>query len=147
MKAWVEEELSSDKFRVQLVPLIDCVFVLLIYFMVCCTLTRSEADLSLTLPGQVRQAESISMPDEQIIEVRADGAIVLNDQQYASGSKVDTALLEQTLTRYRETASLMDAQPLITIAADNDSVHGRVVDVLNACAGAGIKNVTFANVQ
>ena len=34
MKAWVDE-LINEKFRLQLVPLIDCVFVLLIYFMVC----------------------------------------------------------------------------------------------------------------
>ena len=146
MKAWVDE-LINEKFRLQLVPLIDCVFVLLIYFMVCCSLIRSEADLALSLPGQVKQAESIAMPDEQVIEVRADGMIVLNDQQYANHSKADIDALEQTLIRYREASSLLDAQPLITISADKDSVHGRVVDVLNACAGAGIKNVTFANVE
>ena len=36
---------------------------------------------------------------------------------------------------------------MITVAADDDSVHERVVDVLNACAGAGIKNVTFGTVE
>lgn len=146
MKAWLEE-LSNDKIKLQLVPLIDCVFVLLIYFMVCCTLIRPEADLALSLPGQVKQTEAVVMPDEQVIEVRSDGTIILNDQQYANDSKADTAMLEQTLVRYREASSLMDVQPLITISADKDSVHGRVVDVLNACAGAGIKNVTFANVE
>ncbi|HNX53059.1 MAG TPA: biopolymer transporter ExbD [Pontiellaceae bacterium] len=146
MKAWLEE-LSNDKMKLQLVPLIDCVFVLLIYFMVCCTLVRPEADLSLSLPGQVKQTETVVMPDEQVIEVRSDGTIILNDQQYANDSKADTAALEQTLIRYREASSLLDVQPLITISADKDSVHGRVVDVLNACAGAGIKNVTFANVE
>jgi len=146
MKVWIEE-LIDEKFKLQLVPLIDCVFVLLIYFMVCCSLIRSEADLSLSLPGQVKQAEAMAMPDEQVIEVRADGLIILNDQQYASHSKADLAALEQTLIRYREASSLLDAQPLITIAADRESVHERVVDVLNACAGAGIKNVTFANVE
>ncbi|MFA6172118.1 MAG: biopolymer transporter ExbD [Kiritimatiellales bacterium] len=146
MKAWLDE-LINEKVGLQIAPLIDCVFLLLIYFMVSSSLRRSEADLGLSLPGQVKQAESISMPDEQVIEVRADGVIVLNDQQYANQSKDDLELLEQTLVRYREASSLLDAPPLITIAADKNSVHGRVVDVLNACAGAGIKNVTFANVE
>jgi biopolymer transport protein ExbD len=146
MKAWLDE-LINEKVGLQIAPLIDCVFLLLIYFMVSSSLKRSEADLSLSLPGQVKQAESISMPDEQIIEIRADGVIVFNDRQYADPSKADIPELEQTLLRYREASLLVDAQPLITIAADKDSVHGRVVDVLNACAGAGIKNVTFANVE
>jgi len=146
MKAWLDE-LINEKVGLQIAPLIDCVFLLLIYFMVSSSLKRSEADLGLSLPGQVKQAESISMPDEQIIEVRADGVIVFNDRQYADPSKADIPELEQTLLRYREASLLVDAQPLITIAADKESVHGRVVDVLNACAGAGIKNVTFANME
>lgn len=146
MKAWLDE-LINEKVGLQIAPLIDCVFLLLIYFMVSSSLKRSEADLGLSLPGQVKQSESMSMPDEQVIEVRSDGAIVFNDQEYKDTSKADLPELEQTLLRYREASWLVDAQPMITILADKDSIHGRVVDVLNACAGAGIKNVTFANVE
>jgi biopolymer transport protein ExbD len=146
MKAWLDE-LINEKVGLQIAPLIDCVFLLLIYFMVSSSLKRSEADLGLSLPGQVKQSEAISMPDEQVIEVRADGVIVFNDQQYTDPARADLAELEQTLLRYREASLLVDSQPQITIAADKDSVHGRVVDVLNACAGAGIRNVTFANIE
>jgi biopolymer transport protein ExbD len=146
MKAWLDE-LINEKVGLQIAPLIDCVFLLLIYFMVSSSLKRSEADLGLSLPGQVQQSESIAMPDEQVIEVRADGVIVFNEQQYSDPAKSDLAHLEQTLVRYREASFLVDAKPMITIMADKDSVHGRVVDVMNACAGAGIKNVTFANVE
>ncbi len=146
MKAWLDE-LINEKVGLQIAPLIDCVFLLLIYFMVSSSLKRSEADLGLSLPGQVKQAEAISMPDEQIIEVRADGAIVFNDQQYTDAAKADLEDLEQTLLRYREASLLVDALPMITIVADKESLHGRVTDVLNACASAGIKNVTFANVE
>jgi biopolymer transport protein ExbD len=131
----------------QIAPLIDVVFLLLIYFMVSSSLKRSEADLGLSLPGQVKQTEALTMPDEQVIEVHSDGAIVFNDQEYKDVSKADLADLEQTLLRYREASWLVDAKPMITIIADKDSIHGRVIDVLNACAGAGIKNVTFANVE
>jgi len=146
MKAWLDE-LLNEKVGLQIAPLIDVVFLLLIYFMVSSSLKRSEADLGLSLPGQVKQSESIAMPDEQIIEVRADGVIVFNDQEFRDPTKADLAELEQTLLRFREASWLVDVTPYVTIAADNNSVHGRVIDVLNACAGAGIKNVTFANVE
>ncbi|HNX53054.1 MAG TPA: biopolymer transporter ExbD [Pontiellaceae bacterium] len=142
MKAWLEE-LSNDKMKLQLVPLIDCVFVLLIYFMVCCTLVRPESDLSLTLPGQVAQTKELKMLDEQIVEVLASGSIVLNGKTYSDPSKADMSGLERTLTRYREASQLAGTTAMITITAEDEAVHERVVDVLNACAGAGITSVTF----
>jgi len=146
MKAWLDE-LINERTGLQIAPLIDVVFLLLIFFMVSSSLKRSEADLGLSLPGQIKQSEAVMMPDEQMIEVRQDGAIVLNDQAYTSPSKEDLPELEQTLLRYREASWLVDAQPVITIAADPNALHERVVDVLNACAGAGIKNVTFAHIE
>ncbi len=144
MKAWLEE-LINEKVELQIAPLIDVVFLLLIYFMVSSSLKRSEADLSLTLPGQVAQAQELKMPDEQIIEILANGSIVLNERNYSDPSKADLAALELTLTRYREASQLANTTAMITIAAEDESVHERVIDVLNACAGAGITSVTFGS--
>ncbi len=144
MKAWLDE-LINEKVGLQIAPLIDCVFLLLIYFMVSSSLKRSEAELSLTLPGQVAQSMELKMPDEQIIEILANGSIVLNERNYSDPSKADLAALELTLTRYREASQLANTTAMITIAAEDESVHERVIDVLNACAGAGITSVTFGS--
>ncbi len=146
MNAWLDE-LINEKTELQIAPLIDVVFLLLIYFMVSSSLKRSEADLSLSLPSQVAQAQNLKMPDEQIIEVLANGTIVLNGREFTDPQKRDMGDLEHTLTRYRE-ASLLTGNPaMVTVAPDDDSVHERVIDVLNACAGAGIKNVTFGSAE
>jgi biopolymer transport protein ExbD len=145
MKAWVDE-LINEKAELQIAPLIDVVFLLLIYFMVSSRLKRPEADLTLALPGAVSQSTQLEMPDEQIIEVMPDGNVVLNNRVYAASDK-ELAELEHTLLRYNQAAKLSNTKAMITIAADDDSVHERVVDVLNVCAGAGIKNVTFGSVQ
>jgi biopolymer transport protein ExbD len=144
MKAWLNE-LINEKMELQIAPLIDCVFLLLIYFMVSSSLKRSEADMSLTLPGQVAQTKELKMPDEQIIEVMANGSIILNEKTYADPSKADLSGLEYTLTRYREASQMANTPAMITIVAEDDSVHERVIDVLNACAGADITSVTFGN--
>jgi biopolymer transport protein ExbD len=146
MKVWMDE-LINEKTDLQIAPLIDVVFLLLIYFMVSSTLKRTEADLTLALPGSVSQSNEIQMPDEQIIEIMADGTIVLNNKTYTEQDKSDLPKLEFTLLRYQQASILSKTKAMITIAADDDSVHERVVDVLNACAGAGIKNVTFGTSQ
>ncbi len=144
MKPWLEE-MINERVGLQLVPLIDCVFVLLIYFMISSSMRQSEADLSLTLPGQVAQSKEIKMPDEQIIEVLANGSIVLNEKTYADPSKADLKGLEYTLTRYRESSQMANTTAMITIVAEEESTHERTIDVLNACAGAGITSVTFGS--
>ena len=146
MKAWLDD-LLNEKTELQIAPLIDVVFLLLIYFMVSSSLKRSEADLSMSLPSSVAQATELKMPDEQIIEVLANGHIVLNDREYADPSKADLADLEYTLTRYREASALMGTPAMITIAAEDDSLHERVIDVMNACAGAQITSVTFGTAE
>lgn len=146
MKAWLEE-LVNEKVDLQIAPLIDVVFLLLIYFMVSSSLKRSEADLSMSLPGAVQQTQELKMPDEQIIEVLADGQIVLNNRSYSDPSKSDLAELEGTLIRYREASQLMNTPAMITVAAEDESRHERVIDVLNACAGAGISRVTFGSAE
>jgi biopolymer transport protein ExbD len=146
MKAWLDD-LINEKTELQIAPLIDVVFLLLIYFMVSSSLKRSEADLSMSLPSAVTQTQELKMPDEQIIEVLANGHIVLNDREYTDPDKADLDDLEYTLTRYREASALMNTPAMITVAAEDNSRHERVIDVLNACAGAQITSVTFGSAE
>jgi biopolymer transport protein ExbD len=69
---------SKEDEDFQMAPIIDCVFLLLIYFMLTTTLLKTEADLGIQLPGTVRQAVALKMPDEQIIEIHPDGGVILN---------------------------------------------------------------------
>lgn len=129
--------------EINIASLIDLVFLLLVYFMVAASLQKSEADLSIRLPGMVAQQESVEMPDEQIIEVRETGHVILNEQQYDSPDSRELPNLVNMLTRYRLSSQSAKIPALITIMADDGTRHQRVIDVMNACAEAGIKNVTF----
>lgn len=137
MPAMEEPELS-------VAPLIDMVFLLLVYFMSTASLIKSEGDLGIQLPGMVAQAESVDMPDEQIIEVRGNGQVYLNDREYDRFDSMDMPQLTETLVRYRLASEATKNKAMITINGHNNAMHQRVIDVLNACAAAGITNVTFA---
>lgn len=135
---------TDEKVDIPITPMIDAVFLLLIFFMVTSTLHRQEADISFALPGVADQSEAVEIPDEQIIEIYDDGSVVLNDLQYDAPDDPDLPELTEMLTRFRETAEANKVEAMITIAPADKVKHQRVVDVLNACAAARVENVTFA---
>lgn len=139
----VLKELLDEHLGMQIAPMIDCVFLLLIYFLVTSSLRPEEADLGITLPGVLSQATTLEMPDEQIVEIDAAGRIVLNNTVYGVEAGNEMPELVATLVRYRKAAAAARTKALITIQADDESLHQRAVDVMNACAAAGIKHVSF----
>lgn len=141
MKVKLPEQGEPD---LDMAPLIDMTFLLLIYFICTCTLVMPEADLGIRLPGMVSQATAVDMPDEQMIEVRKTGEVYLNDRAFDSATSTDLPELVATLTRYRMSAEASGSKALITIMADGDTSHQRVMDVMNACAAAKLKDVSFA---
>jgi len=141
MKVKLPEEVEPE---LDMAPLIDMTFLLLIYFICTCTLIMPEADLSIRLPGMVAQATTVDMPDEQMIEVRKTGEVYLNDRTFDSATSTDLPELVTTLTRYRLSTEATGAKALITIMADDETSHQRVMDVMNACAAAKLKDVSFA---
>lgn len=138
------KRLTQPTLKVDMTPMIDCVFLLLIFFMVSSTMHRQEADISFALPGMADQSEPVQIPDEQIIEIADDGTVLLNDLKYDSPDSRDMPELVDTLVRFKATADANKAEAMITIAPAMKVKHQRIVDVLNACAAAKIANVTFA---
>ena len=135
---------QMDEPELDVTSLIDLVFLLLVFFMVTCSLVKSEGDLGIQLPGMIAQAESVDMPDEQIIEVKESGRVYLNDREYDSHDSQDLPMLVATLLRYKAASDAAKNKALITISAHDNARHQRVIDVMNACADAKITNITFA---
>ena len=129
----------------QMGPMIDMVFLLLVFFMVTAKPIKQESDINLGLPGTVSQEETVDIPDEQRITIRADGQVILNDQPMDSATSVELPTLLATLKRFKESADANKSEALITIQADDSSKHERIVNVLNVCAKAKITGVTFAD--
>ena len=135
---------AEGKVSIPVAPMIDVVFLLLIYFMVSSTLKRQEADLSFQLPGTVEQAAPLDMPDEQIIEIRTNGQVVVNEYPYDRPDSIYLTELTAMLTRFREASMANKVDAIITIAPENSVSHGQIVRVMDACALSGIEGVNFA---
>ena len=135
---------SEDKGGVPIAPMIDVVFLLLIYFMVSSTLERQEADLSFQLPGTVEQEAPLDLPDEQIIEIREDGQVVVNEYPYDSPDASRLDELAAMLTRFREASTANKVEAIVTIAPANEVPHKQIVKVMDACSFAKIEGVNSA---
>jgi biopolymer transport protein ExbD len=131
--------------EMQMGPMIDMVFLLLVFFMVSAKPIKQESDINIGLPGTVAQEEALEIPDEQRIQIQPNGQILLNDQPMDSPQSPELPALLSTLKRFKESADSNKTEALITIDADDAANHQRIVQVLNACAQAKITGVTFAD--
>jgi len=133
----------EEKVSIPIAPMIDCVFLLLIYFMVAATLQKQEADISFQLPGVVEQEEALEMPDEQIIEINDEGQVIVNDYTYDSPQSKRFTELAAMLSRFKQTSDANQTEALVTIAPANGANHQTIVKVMDAISVAGIKGVNF----
>lgn len=127
----------SERPTVQMAPLIDIIFLLLIFFMSASIFYQLETELNITVPAANESTETKRAPGEIIINIRKDGTVVVNQRQLTYKE------LQGMLRRISE---LYSGQPII-IRADKDAYHKYVVKVLDICAGAQIWNVSFATMK
>ena len=135
---------SQSKPQIQIAPLIDAVFLLLIYFMVTSSLEKQEADISFELPGTVEQEEPLELPDEQVIEIRENGQIIVNEYSYDSPQSNRLIELQAMLTRLQESSLANKTVTQVTIAPDPKTRHAQIIRVMDAVAAAGITGVNFS---
>jgi len=137
MKFTSVREKHQQRPSVQMAPLIDIVFLLLIFFMSASIFYQLETEINITVPTADKASETTRSPGEIIINIRRDGTIVVNQR------KLTREELKEILEKI---SKLYKGQPVI-IRADRETYHEDVVGVLDICAGADIWNVSFATMK
>ncbi|MEN7973609.1 MAG: biopolymer transporter ExbD [Verrucomicrobiota bacterium] len=129
------------KLDLQVSPLIDVVFLLIIYFMVAASLIRKEADIGFMLP--MPSPEPIRIPVEVLVEIAPDGAVEVEGMRF---SKDDHSLneLAKQIAGLRKMAALQQSEFFVSIAPHNEALHRRVIDVMDACSAAGVEKLGFS---
>jgi len=117
-------------------PMIDVVFLLIIFFLVSSHLAQQETQLELDLPTATTGTEANNTQNQRItINLTSDGQVLLG------ADVAEPNQLTSRLTHEREKSTT----PLeVRIRADHSIDFGNVKPVLVACAKAGVWDVTFA---
>ncbi len=126
---------SSEEVEINLTPLIDVVFLLLIFFMVSTTFTR-ESEVSVDLPEASGEALKVK-PHVIEISIDAQGHYFINRQ-----GVINTQL--STLKRAIRKAAAGSSEPQLIISADRKTPHEFVVRAMDAARQLNFTHLTFA---
>ncbi len=141
---------EHEELSLNLAPLIDVVFLLLIFFMVTASFSQNSA-MDLTLPkasGSQKPPEglfinvTINKLDEISIENQLAQTIGTNN---TATRKALSDLLGLAIVQARlKDPSKADEAPTINIEADESASHGKVVQLMEAIGELGIDKIQFA---
>lgn len=118
-----------------LTPMIDIVFLLVIFFMVGTQFTEDESQFEIVLPTVSDAQPLTALPDEIVINVTSDGSIFL-------GSEPKTAVELETELR---AAAKRYADQAVVIRGDHSGPYQHPMTVINICKRAKIKVIQLAN--
>jgi biopolymer transport protein ExbD len=118
---------------INMTPMIDCVFLLLIFFLAATTFARDEVELDLQLPEAKSGAEG-KAGHVLVVNVLADGKITVE------GRSVTLEALRQKL----QAAAQRDQNQAVLVRGDRAAQFGIGLQVLDACRLAKLGKVDFA---
>jgi biopolymer transport protein ExbD len=127
----------------QIAPMIDVVFVIMLFFMVMAGAVQVENELNLKLPGTIAPDAPVEAIEETQIRVLDTGDVLLNDDLMGDGGDEKLINLSATMIRLNESSKVAGSKVVVTIMADEFAPYQRVINVLNALSVAKVQNVTF----
>ncbi len=134
MKLKRKEQEAED---FQMAPMIDMVFLLLVFFM--CVSTLAQADKS--IPLDLAESEESKVPDDLsnrgTVSIEDDGTL------YVGAKQVDLAEMQRRI----EEAIGTNPELRVLVRADRGTPFGEIKKVLTACAEAGAYEVVYATYQ
>jgi biopolymer transport protein ExbD len=123
---------SLKKARIEIIPMIDTIFFLLVFFMISTLSMTQFKGMSVNLPkaasGQQSPAESAA------ITIDKEGRLFLN-QQVVEKAALGEALKQQLAK---------NAEMLVVINADDGVAHGQVVEVMDIARAANVAKMAIA---
>ncbi len=123
----------------QIAPMVDVVFVLMLFFMASAGIQRTEKELGINLPSGRAATNQTDPVTPILVQIGSDGQVQIQSVSYDSPGSPD---LPGVRDRLKELVSYGGKDPVIIQPAP-DVRQERVIQVLNAAAAAGVKNLSF----
>ncbi len=125
---------SLEEPSLNLTPMIDIVFLLIIFFMVGTKFSEIEQQFDIDLPQASELAPVSSAPDPIVVTVTQAGRISIGTSELS--------LVE--LKNRLEVARSNFAQQAVLIRGDSESVYQSIIDVMNICHQAQVHRFSLA---
>ncbi len=137
---------EESPLKLDVASLIDVVFLLLIYFIMTASLIRKEADIGFMLPANVAVQDMQEIPLEVLIQIEDDGTVVVEGMRFSFDDRSLDDLVVQ-VAGVKEIAASQNSPFFVNVLPHPDALHRRIIDVMDACAAAGVDSLTFSKTQ
>lgn len=118
----------------QIAPMVDVVFVLLLFFMALAGVRQQEGYLKAQLP--CGPGDGIPL----VLDITADGRVSVNGTQHAT--RTDRELSE--LAAWLQNLAAEEPTAPFVIRPNNETQHERFIQVLSLLKKTGFRHITFA---
>ena len=132
-----QSQFGSERTGIQLAPMIDVVFLLLIFFIVLWNYARFETEIDISVPAASAGENPERTIGEIVVNVKKEGEIIIEG--------IERTELE-TLEMFKSIVAAYPDQALI-LRGDKEASFDHIVKVLNLCKEANIWNISFATSQ
>jgi len=122
---------------IQLAPLVDVLLLLLIFFLLTWNAARNENELDVKVPKASAAKEKSAPVGDVVVNVKADGNVVVNRRTLTSAELTD--LLKNLVQ--------LNSEQAVIIRGDEAGAYKNIIGVLNICTDAGVTNVAFATAK
>ena len=132
-----QSQFGSERTGIQLAPMIDVVFLLLIFFIVLWNYARFETEIDISVPAASAGENPERTIGEIVVNVKKEGGIIIEGVERTE---------VETLEMFKSIVAAYPDQALI-LRGDKDASFDHIVKVLNLCKEANIWNISFATSQ
>ncbi len=120
---------KAGEFELNLTPMIDAVFLLLIFFMTTTVFVKAT-QLKIELPDSVHY-DQLKAEKKLNLRISSEGQLEINGQFVAMGQ----------LARWLEREKVRTGSATLIITADADAAHGHIIDAMEMATMAGVEKI------
>ena len=127
------------RYAISMTPLIDVIFLLMIFFLMTINFQKPEGVLDNRLPQLGRRSSEEPTKDWETVKLRI--------QLTREGSELRIHLQERVLSNYEDLGHYLDQLPpdiLIIVEPEDDVPYKHVIGVYNACLKSNKREIVFS---
>jgi biopolymer transport protein ExbD len=123
----------EEEMEINLIPMIDIMLILLIFFMVATTVKTTEKALPILLPFSAAAIHQQSAANLMVLSVDAAGL------QYVDGEQVAAGAMHERIRN----AAARNPEQAVRIDGDRQAPYERIVELIELCQFEGLRNINL----
>ena len=128
---------------IPIAPMIDCVFLLLVYFITTSSMKKTEADIGFELPAQGQSSTPLAVQTRQEVQVSDTGNPIVNQFSYPAFSEDRLEEFKRTIQVFRDSCLSSGEECEIIIFPVSKAPHQSITRIMDGLASLGISKISF----